>query len=453
MRRVVNLIIISAGLLVPVCSGQSLLDQVNFQTGQFGGIHLIGVSVYSGYSTSAYPQGVLELNSLAGSLGGDWNYGATASLGWQHHGQNSDVSVLYSGSYGGMVRYSNLDGYSQSLSLSASRKLTPKWTFGLSASGSDSTIAQYLFQPSSLSVITQVPASFDDLAAAFAAGQYTNAQAASMLTGAPIMQTAARSLLLGNRVLSYSANANLAYAASARLQIHFASFAAAGQSRSGGQESVAPANYIMPMSLGGNAGMGFTYALSPRTQVGIDLGETRTVNHFQGVYTSSASASVGRKMGMHWFLSGHGGGTYNVVTQQTLGAPKTRQIIGGGSLGFQTGMHTLVASYDRSGSDTFGFAVGTITTMSGAWNWHQAGSRWGVFASYGEEQTRNAGFASLSGWQGSGGINLAFTPRTSLSAQYVYMNSAGSYLGTYTNIAVQSVRLSLGWSPQTVAGR
>jgi hypothetical protein len=452
MRRTLDALLIAAGLFVPACSAQEFLDEVNFKANQLSGIHLLGVSVYSGWSSSALPQSGFSVNSSPGigNLGGDVNYGATASLGWQYHREKTDVSVLYGGSYGGMVRYSNLNAYSQSLSLALTRRLGPKWTFSVTASGNDSTVSQYLFQPSSLGVITQIPSSFDDLAAAFAAGQFSNAQAASMLTGAPVMQTAGRSLLLGDRVLSYTTQANIGYAVSSRLQLHFASFAAAGQTRLGGQEDVAPLNYVMPRSMGVNAGAGFSYSLSPRTEIGIDVEGNRTVNHFQSVYSNTASAFLGRKMGMHWFLNVHGGGTYGFVTQQAVGTPKTSQAIGGGALGFRTGLYTLVASYDRSASDSFGFAVGTITSMSGAWSWHHPGSRWSIFASYGQQQTRNTGFTSLCGWQMSSGLNTSLNEHTSLSLQYVYMDSSGTYLGTYNHLAVQSVRLSFGWAPQAV---
>ena len=78
------------------------------------------------------------------------------------------------------------------------------------------------------------------------------------------------------------------------------------------------------------------------------------------------------------------------------------------------------------------------------------GSRWGLSASFAQQQTRNAGFASLSGWQASGGISESLSLRTTLSAQYVYLQDAGTYAGVYNNYSVQSIRLSLGWAPQPV---
>jgi hypothetical protein len=442
-----------AGLFVSTCSGQELLDEINFRTSELAGLHLIGVSVFGGYSTSAYPQVGLNLSAPQGlgNLGGDVSYGATASLGWQRPGEKTNISVLYSGTYGGMVRYSNLNAYNQSLSISAFHRLSPRWTFNLNASGMDNSLAQFLFQPSPVSILTQVPATFDDLAAAVGIGQFTNSQVASMLTGAPVAQLPGRSLLVGNRILSYAAQAGVEYALSPRLHLHFASFAAAGQNRlGGGQENLAPANYVLPRSLGVNGGIGFSYSLSPRTDVGFEVQGNRTVNHYQSAYISSATGSFARKMGMHWFLRVQGGGTYTDFTQQAIIAPKTSQIVGGASLGFQTHTQTLVASYNRLATDTFGFAVGTITSASGAWSWRRTGSKWGLSADFTEQQTRNTGFASLSGWQASGGIMYNLNPHTTLSGQYVYLHDVGDYAGVFNNFSVQSVRLTLGWAPQPV---
>ena len=64
---------------------------------------------------------------------------------------------------------------------------------------------------------------------------------------------------------------------------------------------------------------------------------------------------------------------------------------------------------------------------------------------------KNTGFASLSGWEASGGISGKLNAHTSLSAQYVYFNSRGNYVGNPNNTIAHSVRLSLGWNPQTTA--
>jgi hypothetical protein len=457
LLRLLAHITIATGMTAVIVPAQSLLDQVNFRSASIGGIRLYGVSIYSGYSTSVLPVG-LGQTAAAGlqELGGSANYGASASVGWQHHRRGTSFSALYSLSYGGISRYSDLSGLSHSLSVTASQQLTAKWTLSLTGAAQDTTQAEFMYQPSALSVLSQLPASFDDLAAAFSIGQFSNAQMASMLTGASMLESPTRGLLLGNRVLSYSANVGLNYARSSRLSFHFASFSAGGQNLRDGQSGIPQEKFILPRSLGLSAGIGLSYALSPRTQVGLNVEENRVVNRYQGAYTTNSTASLGRKMGMRWFLSIHGGGSVTQATQSNYGTPVTRQMIGGGSIGFRTYTQTFTGSYDRTSSDTYGFAVGANTTATGSWNWRRPGSRWTIFASGGQQQMKSTGFADISGWEASGGVSATLNLHTALSVQYVYFNSQGSYLGNLDNMIAHTVRLSLSWNPQTVpqpAGR
>ena len=451
MCRLLAHLAIVTGITAGAVAAQSLTDQVNFKGAAVEGLRLYGVSIFSGYSTSPIPFG-LGQNGIAGAqdLGGSANYGASASFGWQHHRRGTSFSALYSLTYGGVARYSELSGLSHSLSLTASQQLTPKWTLSVAGSAQDSTQAEFMFQPSALSVLTQLPATFDDLAAAFSIGQFSNAQMASMLTGATMLESPARSLLLGNRVLSYAANVGLSYAHSSRLNFHFATVSAGGQNVRSGQSGVPQQNLILPRSLDLNAGMGLSYSLSSRTQVGLNVEESRLSNRYQNAYTTNGTAFLGRKMGMRWFLSIRGGGSFTQALQGTYGTPAPTQMIGGGSIGFRTYTQTFTASYDRSSVDSFGLAVGTNSTATGSWNWRRPGSRWTIFASGGQQQMKSTGFGDISGWQASGGISATMNAHTTLSAEYVYFNSQGTYAGSPENMIAHSVRLSLSWNPQTV---
>ena len=455
MRRVLGYTAMATAMLVPVCHGQGLLDQVNFGNAGLGGLHVYRISVFSGYSSSAYPLISGQALSIgAGDLGSDVNYGARVTLGWQHRAERTSMSFRYSGTYDGMARYSNLNAFNHSLSLSASRRVGRKWTVNLSGSAEDSTFAQFLYQPARLSVVSQAPDTFDDLAAALSVGQFSNDQIASMLTGAPVLESPARSLLLGSRILSYAVQTSLNYAHSPRLNFHVSSFAAGGQHGtenrldSQSQNGFAQQNYVMPRSLGGSGGMGLSYSLSPRTQVGVDVEENRVLNRSPSSYGTTATASLGRKMGRRWLLRVYGGPSVLQVATQSFQPQNTRQTVGGGSLAYRTYGHTFVGSYDRSSFDTYGFAVGANTTVMGSWTWRRPGNRWQVFATFGQQQLRNTGFASISGWQASGGWSESLNARTILTAQYVYLSSAGNYLGNFNSLAVHSIRVSLGWTPQ-----
>src|SRR5260370_2148797 len=145
MGRMLAYIVMGIGILVPACQGQSLFDQANFDGTALGRIHLSGVSVFSGYSTSAFPlTGLGQIATPgAGALGSDETYGASATVSWQRHRERTNLSILYSGTYGGNVHYSDLNAFSHSLTMGASRTLSRKWTASLTASGQDSTLAQF----------------------------------------------------------------------------------------------------------------------------------------------------------------------------------------------------------------------------------------------------------------------------------------------------------------------
>jgi len=299
-----------------------------------------------------------------------------------------------------------------------------------------------------LSLDSQVIPGFDDLAAAFGVGNFSNSQIASMISlPGTVLGSPLRGALLGDRILSYSGQASLEYSYSPNLRFHLAGFSAGGQHLSGGQDGAAQQNYVVPRSIGANAGIGISYSRSPRTQLGFDVEENRTQTRYQRSNSTTATVSLGRKMSPRWFLRVYGGGTISQIDQQVSGVPRTREVVGGGSLGFKTLSQSFVASYDRSASDTFGFAVGTNTNMMGSWSRRRPGSSWSIFASFGEQQTRNTGFVSLSGWQANGGLSKNLGSSTSITTQFVYLSSAGMYVGNFNDISVHSIRVSLNWSP------
>ncbi len=442
----------AAGIAAPACLGQGPFDSVDLRGASIDGIHLNGVSIFSGYTTSAYPLSGLTLQGAApiNQLGWDVPYGVSASVGWQRNRETrTSFSLRYTATYGGSVQHSNLNALNQSLSFSGSRMFGEKWTFNISATGQYLTLEEYLYQPTSLSVTSQTPATFDNLAAASGIGQFSDTQSASALTSAPALESPARSLLLGERILSYTGQMSVNYNLSEKLHLRFASIAAGGQNRTSDTYAASLPNYVMPLSIGFNGGLGLSYAISSRTQLSLNVDGNRLSNHYQGAYTTTASASFGRKMGMNWFLRLMGGGSLTGVTAQSYGTPATKQAVFGGSVGYQTRGHTLLASINRSSYDNYGFAVGTNTMTSGAWNWRRPGSRWSLRASFGQQQIRNTGFASLSGWQASTGLSARLADHLNLTGQYVHANSTGSFLGNSTQLALNSIRLTLSWSPQT----
>jgi hypothetical protein len=291
--------------------------------------------------------------------------------------------------------------------------------------------------------------SFNNLAAAFGLGTFTTSQIQSLFQNA-YLESAIRSGLLGGRTLSYGGRASLSYAYSPQLHVHFGTSAGGGQRLSNSQDTVVQPNYVMPLTFGGDAGIGFSHSFSPRTQVGFDLDESFTHNRYQEASISTGNVSLGRKMGSRWFLRVYGGGSYSQFLGQSSAQPKTLQAVGGGSLGFQMLTHTLIATYSRTAASAYGFSVGTNTNLMASWSWHRPGSRLSLFSSFEQQRQRNTGFLSISGWQAGGGFSQNLGAQTAVSVQYVYLDTTARYPANLYNITTNSGRVSLNWSPRRV---
>jgi hypothetical protein len=431
--RVSRFMAIIAALLGSICHAQ--VFDGNFGGTVMDGFHLYGISAFAGYSSSAYPTDNSN-NVIAGSgrLNATVNYGASTGVGWQHTRGKNTIAARYGLTYGGSSRYQNLNALNHTFSLSASRVLTEKWTFNLSASAVDSTLVQLVYLPSTLDAASQSGATYDQ----FAAGT---------LNSAPLNSPVSTSLV-GDRVFTYATTATMNYSPSQRWNIHFGAVSAAGQNRSSNQNNGAnQPNYYTPHTIGLNAGVGFSYALTPRTDIGADVTATRSSNTYQSGYTTAASLQLGRKMGEHWFLRGSAGINRNLLVHQASGSPSMQQVIGTASLGFQLGTQTFVASYGRNGSDLFGMGIGTNTNTSGSWSWSRPGSSWGLSCSVAYRQMIGTGFATFSGWSISSSFNEAVTDTLHAVLQYVHFHSNGSYFGSTTSVSVDSIRLSLAWAP------
>jgi len=459
MRRVTAYIVMVLAMALGsrVAPAQQMNALAGLENASWEGIHLYGVNAFTSYVSSVYPiNTTLTVAPGATQLGHDVNYGVSASGGWQYHrGDKLGVTVSYTGSYNRSQNYKSLSSFGHALRASAFWELTPKLTLDLSANGIYQTLAEYIFQPSSLSVTAQSPATINNVAASMGVGQFSNAQAASALTGGTaanvLPQTSlATSLLLGDRILSYATQASLSYQATERLSFNFSGVNAAGQNRTAGTSGISPQTYPVPHTLGLTAGGSVGYEISSRTSIGFNISGGRNSNVYQSGYTTVAAGTFGRMMGTRWFLHASGGAAYSAIIQQQQGAPKNLQVTTSGSLGYGLAAQTFLGSYNRSSMDANGFAIGTNTNLGGAWSWHRPDRRWNMGVSFGQQQLRNTGFASLSGWNASVMWYTHLTNGVRLTTQYAYSNSTGDYLGITTKITVNSVRLTVSWIPSAL---
>ena len=412
-----------------------------------GGLQVRTVSAFADYDSKTLPSGGFQPGAVA--LSSDLSGGGSAVFEWTKSSERSTFSLSYTPSYIARVRYSSLNAFNHAFSLNTSRKLAPRWTFGFSVGGNLSSMEQSLFSPTTLSNVASVPSTFDDLAAAMLSGKYTNnPQLASVLTSAPLVESPVRNLLYGQRMFTASAQASLSYSYSPRLSVTFSGGGGRTQHVSDGQASATTNTYLIPDTTSGNASMAISYSLSPLTQLGGSVTTTRISSSLQDAYTTTSLATLGRTLGRRWFLQIHGGvGVTNPVRQTFFTLSTTPHPAGGGSLGFKTFSHTLLASCDRTVSDSYGLGAATSSSANVSWRWRRPGNSWWLESSVGWQQLGGNALNNTSGWHSSAGFGRAVSTYLVLLTQYAYLNYSGQLEKSAYSLSQSAVRVSLVWTP------
>jgi hypothetical protein len=427
------------------------LDDLNPISHQRGGLHLYGASIDSSYYSSPYYAGA-AIPVGFGNLQSDASVGGSASLGWTHYGDRSTFAITYSPSYTGRVRYTDLNALSQSLDLNASRKLNQKWTVGFSANAGVSNFDQFLFSPTVFGGLVSAPATFDDLTKGVLAGKYTNDQLASLLTGAPVVESPAQFLFYGNRMFTSSARTSLSYAHSQRLSFTFGLEGARSQHLSDNVHELGRNTYLVPRTTNGGVSLGLSYSLSPRTVFGFSASSNRTYSTLQDAYNSSASLSLGRILGRRWFVQLQGGAGRIDPVRQTYLTSRGTQAVGGANLGYKTYAHTFMASYQRAISDVYGIGATATLSMTGAWHWARPGRNWWTDATFGQQQMLGTGLSSLDSWRATAGFGRMLTRHMAVQMQYAYASYSTEALSNafYHDMTQHAVRVSLAWRPEQI---
>ena len=373
-------------------------------------------------------------------------------------GQHSTFSLVYTPSYTGRIRYSSWDALNHNLSLNATRRLAPRWNLGFSVSGDLSNFEGFLFSPTVFSNVASVPANFADLSAAILGQSSTNTQLASILNSAPVVESPARTLLYGERMFTSATRASLSYSYSRRFSVNFSVGAGRSQHLGESQNSLALAQspYLLPTTTSGNASLGFSYSLSPRTQFGATVATSRVASDLYDGYSTSSTASLGRKLGRHWFLQIHGGvGLMNPLREISVQSNTSSQSTGlhpvaGGSLGFRTSSHTFLGSYDRTVSDSYGVGATTTSTSSATWRWSRPGVGWWLEGSFSWQVARRCrpgrcrpGYIQLAG---HGELGKQLGAHVALITQYVYLNYSGRLETSLYSQSQSAMRVSIVWT-------
>lgn len=439
-------VIRAAGFAVLFFAAAPLLpaQSLSLSRGEAGspqqGFHIESLSAYGSYYS--------EVPLLGNSLGSDFAVGGSATVGWTRTRSHSSVLWTYTPSYTRDITFSQWNSLNHAFSLNANRSLGPSWNVGASAAAEVMNTSEFLFRPSVFSQVVETAATADQLADAILGGiPLDNAHLAALLTGAPLLESPARQLFFGDRLLNASAQATASYR-KARLGVSFLAGSTRLQNLSTPKTDMdGQLSYLVPASTAGQAGVSLMYSLSPRTRTGISVATQRTISRFEDVYESTATASFGRRMGREWFIEMHGGAGAFTATRSVFTLPQGPQYLAGGSLGFRTRSHSFLLSSDRTISEIYGIGASSTWSSTFGWNWGHPGRSWRLFASGNQQRIESSSFPTVNAWGGTAGYARSLTRSSELDISYAYIQSTSAFTGLPNNWATHGVRVTITWAP------
>ncbi len=415
------------------------------------GLHFYGVSVYAEYTSTVIPFGS-NLAFSAGvppglpNLGPNYLGGIVARVGWRKTGARTNFYIAYAPSYDVSFKYSSLDSLNHNLMFGLIHDLGPKWTIVWSGAAVTARFDQFLFEPTVFASLAGTPATFDELSQAILSGTYTNPQLASILTGAPLIESPATTLIYGPRFLDASLRTDISYRHSERLRYHFGVSTTRTQGLNSGQLETDGVR-VLPQTTAANAATGLIYAFSPVTTFGVEMSASRIFSRFEDVYVANGTLLLNRVLGRRWIAQVHGGAGFVTPIQHIFAYPPGTHYLAGATLTYKTLAHTFMASYNHTIADAYGLGAYSSSTAFGAWNWHIPGRTWAVVAGGSYESLSEIGSHNLNAWLGDAGINRRFGLHTMAQLAYIYGRTSGVVADTPEKRSLQGVRLVLSWSP------
>jgi hypothetical protein len=391
------------------------------------------------------PGGASSYRMGATPWGSDGQEGGSLSVGCERRGTGSNFSLIYSPSYSGLMRNSDWSALNHSASLGAATKVGRKWDIDLSVAGAIQNLNGFLFAPARLSSAVAAPGSAANLANAVLTGQYANQQLAAALGGASGLESPLTAVLYGFRTLNSSASVGLTYRSSPRLSVRFGFAAGRTQPFGGDQSAGAYSSSYVQRTTTGTATASLSYSLSRSNQIGVEASEGRTISNLYDSYTTRVIATLGRKVGVHWFLQG-GAGTafFSSVRQQALASPGAQPVFRG-SVGYRLLNQSFMATVDRSPMSQYGTGSGATTSIGGAWQWQPPGSNWGLSADIRQQRFEASVIRQINGWMAGGTLSRSLTRQVGMQISYSYMNNTGSMIASMQNLKVHAVQFAVVW--------
>jgi hypothetical protein len=437
----------------------------NSLVGKVPGLRIEQVVLSQGFTSNSYPIGQgASLPFANPNLGYDLDIGAMATVTWSHARPTGGFFLSYTPSHIRRKNFSEWNSTDHQLTMGASKRYA-RLNVSLNSVSAVRGLQQVLFTPSVLRPVADAPGSFDDLVAAVEGGHLSNDEIASVLTGAPVVESPAKTRFDLARVLSSTLGVSASYSHSARLSSHFGvngnhfqtlSNPASDDTISGLQ------GLFRSSSVAGNGGI--NYKVSPEMSVGVDTSVNRNYSSYRDSTSINTTASVNRRIGRSWSVNGGAGigqvevaplsstvlvpgPTSTPVAADPFARSVTTWIVNGG-VNYTGRTHSFSVSASRTAGDSVGLGATDSEQATAQWTWARPSSMWGLQGQASiYRMSLDAVHGNMRGGLAGFGLIRRLSRETAFQANYSYQTFQSPFRGVVSNLSGHRVQMSWVWRP------
>lgn len=414
------------------------------------GLRIERVVLFQGFSTNGYPLESGRIPYFNQNLGYDIDVGALATISWTRARPTSAMFMVYTPSHFQRMRYSEWNSTDHQLGFGVNKNFR-RWGLSVRSDNGVRGLPEVLFTPAVTRSVPAAPANFDDLMKAAEGGQLSSDEIASVLTGAPVVQSQPKTRFDQGRVLSSSLSAGATYSASPRLSTHVGVSANHYRSLSSPEteENVIGLREVdEATSLGANAGV--DYQLSPGLGVGVNSNVRRSYSTFGEASSVNTSGTLSKRIGRNWSVNGGAGiGTVrseNFRNVNLLQRTYSSWIVNGG-LQYSGRAHRVTLSGSRALGDSVGIGAQVSHNIGAQWQWSVPGTPWGIQSRANWYNMSLDGYRDAQGTFVGVGLVRQLSRETSLQAEYSHQTFNSPFRGVVSNLSGHRVQMSWMWRP------
>jgi hypothetical protein len=427
------------------------IGPVNGLVSRIPGLRIDRVVLFQGFSTNGYPMESGRLPFFNQNLGYDIDVGALATISWTRARPTSGLYMVYTPSRIQRLHYPEWNSTDHQLGFGMNKRFR-RWNLAARSNSGVRGLAEVLFTPAVTHPVADAPANFDELLQRAQGGQLSSDEIASVLTGAPVVDSQPKTKFDQGRVLSSSVDVSANYSATPRLSTNVGVSGNHYQTLSSPKvdENVIGLRAVEHATSAAVRG-GVDYHLSPGLTVGVNSTGRRSYSSFRDSTSVNTSGTITKRLGREWSVHGGAGmGTVHAdrpaANLEELQRAHTSWIVNGG-LGYSGREHNVSINGARTLGDTVGLGANVSYNVGANWQFSRIGSPWGLYGRANWYSMSVEGFRNTQGTYAGAGLVRQLSRETSFQAEYSYQRFNSPFRGVVSNLSGHRLQMSWMWRP------